>query len=88
MIFSELIFVIEILQGKKKAYADLARQINYTKMEIDASRKKLDGMRDERDSQGVCSHWILFYLTTIYMYVLCICNSLHYVQGNSAKCQR
>ncbi|XP_013400973.1 kinesin-like protein KIF9 [Lingula anatina] len=42
----------EILAVKKKAYADLARQINSTKVEIDKSRDKLDALKRERESQG------------------------------------
>ena len=42
----------DILGAKKKAYADLAKQINCTKVEIDNSRQKLDALQDERESQG------------------------------------
>ncbi len=43
----------EILGSKKKAYADLARQINTTKQQIDESKEKLDQLRDSREAQGV-----------------------------------
>lgn len=42
----------DILSGKKKAYADLARQINYTKSEIDSSTQKLTTMKAEREAQS------------------------------------
>ena len=42
----------EILAQKKKSYADLARQINVTKEEIDNSKAKLDDMKVEREAQG------------------------------------
>ena len=45
----------EILAQKKKAYADLARQINITKEEIDNSKAKLDDMKGEREAQGTFS---------------------------------
>ncbi|KAI0213411.1 Kinesin-like protein KIF9 [Lamellibrachia satsuma] len=41
----------EILSAKKKAYADLARQINLTKMEIDKCRVRLEEMQREREQQ-------------------------------------
>ncbi len=43
----------EILASKKKAYADLARQINTTKQEIDITVAKLNKMKEEREAQGM-----------------------------------
>lgn len=45
----------EILASKKKAYADLAKQINTSKIDIDASRDKLERLKEEREANGV---WI------------------------------
>ena len=42
-------FSVEMLAAKKKSYADYARQINLTKMDIDQSRLKLDQLKDERE---------------------------------------
>ena len=42
----------EILAAKKKKYTELARSINQTKTEIDASRIKLDRLKDEREATG------------------------------------
>lgn len=44
--------IAEILGAKKKAYADLARQINFTKSEIDSSVSKLSQMRTDREAEG------------------------------------
>lgn len=52
----------EILASKKKAYADLAKQINTSKIDIDASRDKLERLKEEREANGV---WI----STIWQYV-------------------
>ncbi|XP_041374463.1 kinesin-like protein KIF9 [Gigantopelta aegis] len=43
----------EILANKKKAYADLARQINNIKVEIDGSKMKLDQLKAEREANGL-----------------------------------
>ena len=40
----------EILASKKKAYADLAKQINVSKVDIDASREKLERLKEEREA--------------------------------------
>lgn len=42
----------EILSNKKKSYAELAKKINTTKAEIDASRHKLDKLRVDREAEG------------------------------------
>lgn len=42
----------EILASKKKAYADLAKQINVSKVDIDASREKLERLKEEREANG------------------------------------
>ena len=55
----------EILAQKKKAYADLARQINITKEEIDNSKAKLDDMKAEREAQGTFS---MFWFTLNMLY--------------------
>ncbi len=47
-----LILIIDILGAKKRAYADLAKQINFTKLSMDESRNKLDDMSTEREAQG------------------------------------
>ena len=41
----------EILSAKKKTYADLARQINLTKMDIDKCRIHLEEMQREREQK-------------------------------------
>jgi len=40
-----------ILTAKKKAYAELAKQINYTKSEIDSSTHKLNTLKEDREAQ-------------------------------------
>ncbi|KAK7113745.1 kinesin-like protein KIF9 isoform X2 [Littorina saxatilis] len=42
----------EILATKKKTYADLAKKINSTKIEIDNTRQNLDRLRIEREAEG------------------------------------
>ena len=39
--------------AKKKAYSDIARQINHTKSEIDTSVRKLETMKAERETEGM-----------------------------------
>ena len=43
---------LEIHANKKKAYADLARQLNETKAELDESRARLESLKQTRESQG------------------------------------
>ena len=45
-------FCAEILAQKKTAYANVAKAINDTKGHIDASRRQLDAMKQERESLG------------------------------------
>ena len=53
IILMNLLFTFtEILGSKKKAYADLARQINCTKSEMDNCKNKIDTLRAQRESQG------------------------------------
>lgn len=42
----------DILASKKKMYAELARQINNTKVDIDQSRSKLDQLKEDREANG------------------------------------
>ncbi|XP_048779143.1 kinesin-like protein KIF9 isoform X1 [Ostrea edulis] len=42
----------EILASKKKTYADLAKQINNSKAEIDMARDKLERLKEEREANG------------------------------------
>ena len=60
------VFLSEILGSKKKAYAELARQINYTKSEMDNCRQKLDQMRLEREAQSKCCvRWVRIWKKSI-----------------------
>lgn len=47
------VFFVEILESKKKSYAELARQINNFKVDIDKTRMKLDSLRDGREANGM-----------------------------------
>ena len=48
-----LFFNTEQLAIKKKEYANMAREINQIKMEIDATRDFLDDQKLDRDAQGI-----------------------------------
>lgn len=54
MIF--LYLYTEILNAKKKLYADLARQVNSNKIEIDRTRERLESLRMEREDNGKQSY--------------------------------
>ena len=41
-----------MLGAKKKAYADFARQINLTKMDIDQCRLRLDQLKADREQSA------------------------------------
>jgi len=45
--------VTDILAGKKKAYSDVARQINCTKDELDQSLTRLNRLREMRECEGL-----------------------------------
>ena len=61
----------EILSAKKKAYADLARQVNLTKMEIDKCRVQLEDMQREREQQcrSLPSSLISSPVSLLYIYI-------------------
>jgi hypothetical protein len=46
------LYISEILAAKKKAYSDMARNINQVKLDIDNSRLKLDRLKEEREDNG------------------------------------